>query len=49
VKGLREGEIVPKALILVFNGVHNYPANLSLVKEKTRVTLIEGYLKIWFS
>ena len=44
-KGLRESEIVPGALILVFSGVH-YPANLSLVTEKTRVTLIEGYPKL---
>ena len=34
-KGLWESEIVPRALILVFNGVH-YPANLSLVKEKNK-------------
>ena len=34
-KGLRESEIVPRALILVFNGVH-YPANLRLVKEKNK-------------
>ena len=34
-KGLWESEIVPRALILVFNGVH-YPANLSLVKENNK-------------